>query len=82
MNQSIPKSEIDRSKNEIKYYQWVSFVLLAQALFFYFPRIIWRVLSIKAGLNIGDLVSSLKINKYLKLCLCLSKCKSYCITFT
>lgn len=56
MNQSIPKSEIERSKNEIKYYQWVSFVLLVQALFFYFPRILWRTLSIKAGLNIADLV--------------------------
>lgn len=56
MNHTIPKDEIERSKNEIKYYQWVSFVLLIQALLFYMPRIFWRTVSLKAGLNISDLV--------------------------
>lgn len=56
MNQNIPKSEIERKKNEIKYYQWVAFVLLIQALLFYMPRIFWRTVSLKAGLNISDLV--------------------------
>jgi hypothetical protein len=36
-NATIPKNEIDRNKNEIKYYQWVSFLLLVLALFFYLP---------------------------------------------
>lgn len=58
LNQSIPRSEIERSKNEIKYYQWVSFVLLVQAMLFYLPRILWRTGSVKAGLNIGDLVDA------------------------
>ena len=56
-DQSIPKNEIERSKNEIKYYQWVAFVLLIQALLFYMPRIFWSTFSIKAGLYLGDLVS-------------------------
>ena len=55
-NQNIPKSEFERSKTEIKYYQWVSFILLVQALLFYLPRIFWKTFSVKAGLNICDLV--------------------------
>jgi hypothetical protein len=58
MREKIPKEESERLKNEIKYYQWVSFVLLVQAMLFYFPRILWRTGSIKAGLNIGDLVDA------------------------
>ncbi|CAF0715290.1 unnamed protein product [Brachionus calyciflorus] len=58
LDQKIPKSEVERSKNEIKYYQWVSFVLLIQALLFYMPRIFWRTISLKAGLNISDLVEA------------------------
>jgi hypothetical protein len=55
---NIPKTEVERKQNEIKYYQWVSFVLLLQALLFYMPRIFWRTVSIKAGLNICDLVEA------------------------
>jgi hypothetical protein len=36
----------------------VSFVLLAQAFMFYLPRIFWRTFSIRAGLNISDLVEA------------------------
>jgi hypothetical protein len=56
--QNIPKSEAERRQNEIKYYQWVQIVLLVQALLFYMPRVIWRSVSIKAGLNICDLVEA------------------------
>lgn len=56
-DQSIPKIEQEKEKNEIKYYQWVNFVLLLQALFFYMPRIFWSTFSIKAGLYLGDLVN-------------------------
>ncbi len=34
------------------------FVLLFQALLFYMPRIFWRTFSVKAGLNICDLVEA------------------------
>jgi len=55
-HEKLPKEEQVRKQNEIKYYQWVSFVLLAQALIFYSPRIFWRTFSVKSGLNICDLV--------------------------
>ena len=61
-NQNIPKSEFERSKKEIKYYQWVWFILLMQALLFHMPRVFWRTFSVKAGLNICDLVSRVYLN--------------------
>ena len=57
-NENIPKSKEERSKTEIKYYQWVSFVLLFQAFMFYMPRIFWSSFSMRCGLSISDLVEA------------------------
>lgn len=57
-NEQIPKTEIEREKSEIKYYQWVSFVLLFQAFMFYVPRIFWGTFSSRCGLNIADLIQA------------------------
>lgn len=59
-NQAIPETEEERESNEIKYYQWVTFVLLFQAFMFYLPRIFWTTFSLRSGLHIGDLVSPTK----------------------
>jgi hypothetical protein len=40
----------------LKYYQWSPFILLFMALCFYFPRMIWRSLNNKSGLDIEKLV--------------------------
>ncbi len=58
LNATIPKSEIDRQKTEIKYYQWVSFVLIIQAFLFYMPRVFWTSLAGKGGLYLSDLVQA------------------------
>ena len=58
LNQTIPKDEIEREKNEIKYYQWVNFVLLLQGLLFYMPRVFWTSFSGKGGLYLSDLVEA------------------------
>jgi len=57
-NVTIPKHEIDRQKTEIKYYQWVSFVLIIQAFLFYMPRVFWTSLAGKGGLYLSDLVQA------------------------
>jgi len=58
MDQQIPKLEQERTKTEIKYYQWVQFLLLFQGFCFFLPRIFWNTFSIKAGLYLGDLVDA------------------------
>ncbi len=57
-DENIPKDPSLKKKGEIKYYQWVAFVILFQAFFFYIPRIVWRTFSLRAGLNITDLVEA------------------------
>jgi hypothetical protein len=46
----------------LKYYQWINFVLLLQALFFSLPRIIWQSFNDQIGLSLGNLVDA--ANKY------------------
>lgn len=43
-------------KTRVSYYHWVPIVLLAQALFFYFPKSIWRFCCRRSGLDVEDLV--------------------------
>jgi hypothetical protein len=62
-NKSIPHLEEEREGNQIKYYQWVTFVLLFQAFMFYIPRIFWTTFSARCGFFIGDLVNSILITK-------------------
>jgi len=40
----------------LKYYQWSPFILLFMAFCFYFPRMLWRSLNNKSGLDIENLV--------------------------
>lgn len=42
----------------LKYYQWTPFILLFMALCFYFPRMLWRSLNNKSGLDIEKLVDA------------------------
>lgn len=57
-NESIPSDRLDRSKEELTYYQWVPFVLALQALMFYLPSAIWKLLNWQSGIHISDLVST------------------------
>ncbi|CAF3311013.1 unnamed protein product [Rotaria sp. Silwood2] len=56
-NQIIPQDSNVRRERTLKYYQWIHFVLLLQALFFSLPRIIWQSFNDKIGLSIGNLVN-------------------------
>jgi hypothetical protein len=57
-NSNVPKSEEIKKSTEIKYYQWIPFILLIQAIFLYIPRIMWRVLTARAGLDMRDLIEA------------------------
>ncbi|CAH1801425.1 unnamed protein product [Owenia fusiformis] len=56
----IPKSDSGRTRLELQYYQWVPIVLLVQAVLFYFPCVIWRLLHDKSGVNITTLCTTLE----------------------
>ncbi|KAL7675036.1 hypothetical protein ACOME3_001304 [Neoechinorhynchus agilis] len=58
VDQKLPKDSIERRKYEIRYYQWVPFILLLQAFSFYLPHIAWRTLSRRSGIDIKDLVEA------------------------
>ncbi|CAF3619278.1 unnamed protein product [Rotaria sp. Silwood1] len=58
LEQKVPKLEIERRQNELRYYQWIPFILLLQAFCFYFPHIIWRSLSRRSGIDVRDIVDA------------------------
>lgn len=57
MQDQIPVAHNKRKEKELSYYQWVPVVLLLQALLFYLPCIIWRLLNGQSGINVDRIVS-------------------------
>jgi hypothetical protein len=47
-----------RHESELKYYQWTPFILLLMAILFYIPRQFWRGLSLRSGVDLGDLIEA------------------------
>ena len=58
LDQKVPKFERERRQNELRYYQWIPFILLLQAFCFYFPHIVWRSLSRRSGIDVRDIVDA------------------------
>jgi hypothetical protein len=58
MDKELPLNERERRQHRIRYYQWVPFLLLFQAILCYIPRIIWRSLNVRSGLDIINLVDA------------------------
>lgn len=53
----VPESTTKRQENELTYYQWVPIMLLIQALLFYIPCMIWRLINGQSGINVDRIVS-------------------------
>ncbi|CAF0765923.1 unnamed protein product [Didymodactylos carnosus] len=56
--ETLPLDETKKKERVVKYYQWTPFILLFQAVLFYLPRMMWRSLSAKSGINIVNLVDA------------------------
>jgi hypothetical protein len=55
-NDTIPHSKFDRKQSEISYYQWTPLILLVFAFGFYFPRILWRSMNTRSGIDLQYLI--------------------------
>lgn len=55
----LPKRE-DLQSHKILYYQWVPFIFMLQALMFYFPNLIWRILNSSSGFDLNGYIQALK----------------------
>jgi len=56
-NSTVPHSQYDRERTEIGYYQWTPFIFLLSALFFYLPRMLWRSMNTRSGIDLQYLIS-------------------------
>lgn len=54
----IPKEHEHDQRQMIPYYQWVPLILLFSALLFYIPRLTWRTLSNRAGIDVDNVVAA------------------------
>ncbi|CAF0956922.1 unnamed protein product [Rotaria sordida] len=57
-NKTIPRNIQERTDSKLNYYQWTPFIILLMALFFHLPRLIWRALSVRSGIDLLDIVES------------------------
>ena len=57
----IPKHHEGDKRETITYYQWVPLILLVQALFFYFPRMTWRTMNSRAGVDVDNVVRAAEV---------------------
>ncbi|PIO56218.1 innexin-19 domain protein [Teladorsagia circumcincta] len=48
----IPSNHTEREAKQIGYYQWVPFILAAQAILFYLPVVIWRSVYESSGFKV------------------------------
>lgn len=58
MDKELPLNERERRNQRIRYYQWVPFLLLFQAILCYIPRIIWRSFNVRSGLDLVNLIDA------------------------
>jgi hypothetical protein len=54
----IPKEPQEHTRQMVPYYQWIPFILLAQAVLFYLPSRVWHGLNSKAGVDADSILAA------------------------
>jgi len=54
----VPAEEEHEKRWMVTYYQWVPMILLAEALFFYLPIMLWRTMNGKCGMDVNNIVEA------------------------
>ncbi|ELU16110.1 hypothetical protein CAPTEDRAFT_148862 [Capitella teleta] len=57
-DEPIPRPHQEEERQYIIYYQWIPFILLIQAIFFYLPTVVWHGLNQKAGVDSDNILAS------------------------
>jgi hypothetical protein len=57
----LPKYPDPKTEQFIYFYQYVPFILIVQAIFFYIPSLIWSSLNSKSGYDLGMIVTQARI---------------------
>lgn len=52
MDENLPDVGSERRIRELAYYQWIPFILILQAACCYAPRLVWKVLNSRSGINL------------------------------
>lgn len=53
----MPQSEEGKDR-KITYYQWVPIILMLQAIMFSFPRMLWKLMSGRSGINVSTIIEA------------------------
>ncbi|VDN54171.1 unnamed protein product [Dracunculus medinensis] len=62
LEEGLDYSPLERRKFPINYYQWVPYILAAQALLYYLPRFIWRCFCSFSGYDLIEAIHQVENN--------------------
>lgn len=54
----VPKAHEESERRVLPYYQWIPFIMLGQAFFFFLPSFFWHGLNDRAGVDSDDILST------------------------
>ncbi|KAI1718645.1 innexin domain-containing protein [Ditylenchus destructor] len=66
LNESFPRSALEREERQITYYQWVPFMLFAQMILLILPKMLWNAFYFQSGIHVHSIVQEAMTSTKLK----------------